>query len=73
MVFIYVREYLCLGCGLCYKVCPVHAIWFCWNHVMIDAQTCINCGRCIEVCSRGAIGYSYQSMGESKCYLEEPY
>ena len=45
---------LCVGCGLCERVCPFGAI-----HVdrvaSVDAQRCRGCGACVEGCPRHAV------------------
>jgi len=50
----------CVGCGICVRVCPGHAIElegrgkelraFIW-----DAGSCAYCGQCVESCPRNAI------------------
>ena len=52
---IYVREELCLGCGLCIQICPQGALYFLWGQVQIDQNKCNSCGLCLEMCPQGAI------------------
>jgi len=44
----------CAGCGICEKVCPVHAIKV-YETAVVDGKRCIGCGRCVEQCPRGAV------------------
>ena len=45
----------CSGCGLCEKICPVHAIQFGmdyhgFQHPCIDVIKCVQCGKCLSEC-----------------------
>ncbi len=49
----------CTVCGICAKVCPVHAIEMKAGHPITDYDLCINCMCCNESCPESAI---YQQM-----------
>ena len=45
----------CYGCGACYQVCPVQAIFMQedeegFRYLVINQKNCINCDRCKKVC-----------------------
>ncbi|OQX53517.1 MAG: hypothetical protein B5M53_06790 [Candidatus Cloacimonas sp. 4484_209] len=65
---LYVKEDVCVGCGLCARVCPKGAISIIFGKAHIDEEKCIQCNRCQEVCPRGAIVESVEavSLGELK-------
>ncbi len=44
----------CIGCKLCIKVCPAHAIDFIpeAKKIRIFRAQCIACGQCTEVCAK---------------------
>ena len=45
----------CIGCKLCYSVCPQKCIDISTKPVMIDQNRCLHCGRCAEICPKQAI------------------
>lgn len=51
-----VSEDKCVGCGLCRKVCPVHAISGSTKKThTIDTKKCIRCHSCVPACKFDAI------------------
>lgn len=40
----------CIGCKLCYSVCPQKCIDISSVPVMINQNHCMHCGRCAETC-----------------------
>lgn len=40
----------CIGCKLCYSVCPQKCIDISRKPVVIDQSRCLHCGRCAETC-----------------------
>ena len=45
----------CIGCKLCYSVCPQKCIDISKIPVEIDQNHCLHCGRCVETCPAQAI------------------
>ena len=45
----------CIGCKLCYSVCPQKCIDITKKPVVIDQHRCLHCGRCAEACPRQII------------------
>ncbi|MDD3183950.1 MAG: 4Fe-4S binding protein [Anaerostipes sp.] len=45
----------CIGCKLCYSVCPQKCIDILQKPVVIDQNHCLHCGRCAEVCPKQII------------------
>lgn len=45
----------CIGCKLCYSVCPQKCINIDTTPVVIDGHHCIHCGKCAEICPKQAI------------------
>lgn len=45
----------CIGCKLCYSVCPQKCINISSKPVVIDQKHCLHCGRCAEICPKHAI------------------
>ena len=50
----FVRE-ACIGCKLCYSVCPQKCIDISGKPVVIDQNHCLHCGRCAQICPRQCI------------------
>ncbi|MCD8191331.1 MAG: 4Fe-4S binding protein [Oscillospiraceae bacterium] len=45
----------CIGCKLCYSVCPQKCIDISQKPVAIDQNRCLRCGRCAEICPKRTI------------------
>ncbi len=45
----------CIGCRLCYSVCPQKCIDFTVKPVVIDQSRCLHCGRCTQICPKQTI------------------
>ncbi len=45
----------CIGCKLCYSVCPQKCIDTTKKPVEIDQNHCLHCGRCAETCQKQTI------------------
>ncbi len=45
----------CIGCKLCYSVCPQKCIDISVKPVVIDQNRCLHCGRCAEICPKQTI------------------
>ncbi len=45
----------CIGCKLCYSVCPQKCIDINKKPVEIDQNHCLHCGRCAEICPKQTI------------------
>ena len=45
----------CIGCKLCYSVCPQKCIDISKKPVSIDQRRCLQCGRCAETCPKQVI------------------
>lgn len=45
----------CIGCKLCYSVCPQKCIDISAKPVIIDPNRCLHCGRCAEICPKQVI------------------
>ena len=45
----------CIGCKLCYSVCPQKCIDITAKAVIIEQEHCLHCGRCAEICPAKAI------------------
>lgn len=45
----------CIGCKLCYSVCPQKCIDISLKPVVIDQNHCLHCGNCQEICPKQAV------------------
>lgn len=45
----------CIGCKMCYSVCPQKCIDIMKKPVVIDQKRCLHCGRCAESCPKQVI------------------
>ena len=45
----------CIGCRLCYSVCPQKCIDISGKPVEIDQKHCLHCGRCAQICPKQII------------------
>lgn len=45
----------CIGCKLCYSVCPQKCIDISSVPVAINQNHCLHCGRCTEICPKQCI------------------
>lgn len=45
----------CIGCKLCYSVCPQKCIDISGIPVVIDQNRCLHCSRCAEICPKQTI------------------
>jgi len=45
----------CIGCKLCYKICPQKCIDITNKPVVINQKHCLYCGKCAEICPKQAI------------------
>ena len=45
----------CIGCKLCYSVCPQKCIEISSSPVVINQNHCLHCGRCAEICPKQTI------------------
>lgn len=45
----------CIGCKLCYSVCPQKCIDITGVPAVINPHHCLHCGRCAEICPKQAI------------------
>ncbi|MDR3600044.1 MAG: DUF362 domain-containing protein [Desulfosporosinus sp.] len=63
-----VSQELCVGCGMCTKICAHSAITLTEKKASINHQHCVGCGRCIGVCPMDAV---LPAWGESNEILNK--
>ena len=51
----YVNRRLCVGCGMCTRVCAHDAITIDERKAQINHDKCVGCGRCVGVCPKDAV------------------
>lgn len=51
-----VDDAICVGCGMCLKICAHSAITIENHKAQINHSRCVGCGRCLGLCSFNAIG-----------------
>jgi formate hydrogenlyase subunit 6/NADH:ubiquinone oxidoreductase subunit I len=57
----------CIGCNLCIKVCPAHAIEAvpAAKKIRIFVSQCIQCGQCTEICPKQCLALSGEFLNAS--------
>ncbi len=60
----WVKEELCVGCGVCVEECPVEAISMVEEVANINDEECIRCGRCHDVCPEEAVRHDGEKIPE---------
>lgn len=59
-----VKQRLCVGCGMCTRVCAHNGITVTDRKAEIDHEKCVGCGRCIGVCPKDAVRPGYSSSND---------
>jgi nitroreductase/NAD-dependent dihydropyrimidine dehydrogenase PreA subunit len=58
----------CIGCGMCVKDCPHHAIKVKDKKADMVLDSCMECGHCVAICPNAAISMNGYDMSEVKEY-----
>ena len=68
----YVNQRLCVGCGMCTRVCAHDAITIDERKSEINHDKCVGCGRCVGVCPKDAVlAASDESNDVLNCKIAE--
>lgn len=65
----WVDEGLCVGCGLCERMCPAHAIELIDGKPIWAKEICSMCMACLNRCPREAIQYGEYSSGRFRYHF----
>ena len=60
----YVRQSVCVGCGMCTRVCAHDAITIEERKAQINHDKCVGCGRCVGVCPKDAVTPEYSESND---------
>lgn len=55
---------LCVGCGMCAKECPHHAITVENGKAAMVLDSCMECGHCVAICPKNAVTMNGYDMSE---------
>ncbi len=70
-----VNEDMCIGCEICYKLCPHRAITMYsageTSKAKVSEESCKACGTCVANCPTGAVQLPGFSTKEMLAYIEE--
>ncbi len=61
----------CIGCGMCVKDCPCHAIRLKDQCAEMFMENCMECGHCLAVCPKAAVSMHGYDMDEVLQYDPE--
>lgn len=53
------KKGLCTGCGTCIGICPVGALSWQKEKILVDETKCISCGLCKDVCAGKGFDYPF--------------
>jgi len=63
-----VDQTLCIGCGMCTRVCAHGAITVANKKASIDQSKCVGCGRCVGVCPKDAASPCFDEANDVMNY-----
>lgn len=63
----------CIGCGMCAKDCPYHAIRIKGEKAEMFMEGCMECGHCVAVCPKEAVSMNGYDMNEVLEYDPETF